>query len=227
MKLEVDSAYYSVGEKTILSGVYLSLTTNEIVGVLGRNGSGKSTLFKSMFGLIKPDYINLRIDGSRSKTPSANQLLQLLPQNGFLFDSTKINEVLFHFDISVDKRDNISKLIESDDSVRVRSLSIGQRRMLEVMVLLYSKSRFIIFDEPFTGLSPLNVEIMTELIRKESRNKGILISDHLYGPILELADRVLIMEAGTLKSIENNEQQLVQHGYLKYLSTSIGFKAST
>ena len=82
--LEIDSVTFSYGNRSILSGCYLSCQPGEIVGLLGRNGSGKSTLLKIIFGSLKADVIHLRINHIRVKSGFSKRNIAYLPQESFL-----------------------------------------------------------------------------------------------------------------------------------------------
>lgn len=216
MKLEVDSVFYQVPERVILSDVHLSLTEGEVLGVFGRNGSGKSTLFKLMFGLISAESFNLRVDGVKGKNIYNQGLLQYLPQNDFVPGSFKLAQAMSLFQLDDTSRKRIFNILQEVEIQRVYALSGGKRRLFEACLLLFSKSPFLILDEPFTGLTPLVIEQLGELIREASTNKGIIITDHLYRSVLSISDRLMLMTAGTLKPIEG-ANDLEKAGYLNPL----------
>lgn len=215
MKLEVDSVFFQVPEKVILSDVHLSLTEGEVLGVLGRNGSGKSTLFKLMFGLISSESFNMRVDGVQCKNIYDKGLLQYLPQNDFLPGSFKLDHAMRLFIPDDSDRKRILDMLKELGRQRVYTLSGGKRRLFEACLLLFSKSPFLILDEPFTGLTPLVVEQLSELIRELSQSKGIIVTDHLYKSILPISDRLMLMTAGALRPV-NGIHDLEDAGYLAF-----------
>lgn len=219
MKLEVDSVFFQVPEKVILSDVHLSLTEGEVLGVLGRNGSGKSTLFKLMFGLITSEFFNMWVDGVKCKNIYDQGLLQYLPQNDFLPGSLKLAEAMRLFKLDDVSRKRIPEIIQELGTQRAYALSGGKRRLFEACLLLFSKSPFLILDEPFTGLTPLVVEQLSELIREASQDKGIIVTDHLYKSILPISDKLMLMTAGALKPV-NGTDDLEDAGYLNPLITN-------
>lgn len=218
MKLEIDSVFYQVPEKVILSDVHLSLESGEVLGLLGRNGSGKSTLFKLMFGLVTAESFQLRIDGVPCKNIYDQGLLQYLPQQDFLATHFKISQAFELFHVEVARQQQTLDLLQEVKSQKLGALSGGKRRLFEVMILLYSKAPFLILDEPFTGLTPLMVEQLAQLIREASANKGIIITDHMYRSVLLISDRLMLMTTGTVK-IVNGIEGLEDAGYLNSLIT--------
>ncbi|GAB5522731.1 MAG: ATP-binding cassette domain-containing protein [Roseivirga sp.] len=219
MKLEVDSVFYQVPEKVILSDVHLTLTDNEVLGVLGRNGSGKSSVFKLMFGLATAESFNLRVDGVKLRNIYDRGLLQYLPQTDFLPGSFKLSQAMSFFRLDSPTQSRILDILQETRFQRVYSLSGGKRRLFEACLLLFSKSPFLILDEPFTGLTPIVVEQLSKLIREVSESKGIIVTDHLYRSILPISDRLMLMTAGSLKSV-NGIDDLEDAGYLNPLVTN-------
>lgn len=213
MKLEVDSVFYQVPEKVILSDVHLQLTDGEVLGVLGRNGSGKSSLFKLMFGLATAESFHLRVDGKRCKNIYDQGLLQYLPQTDFLPGSFKLTEAMGMFRLDSLIQQRMLNMLQESGMRRVYELSGGKRRLFEASVLLFSKPPFLILDEPFTGLTPIVVEQLSELIREASSDKGVIITDHLYKSILPISDRLMLMTTGALKPVSGVED-LEDAGYL-------------
>ena len=138
MKLEVDSVFYQVPEKVILSDVHLSLIDGEVLGLLGRNGSGKSSLFRLMFGLITSESFNLRIDGVQQKIIYDQGLLQYLPQKDFLPGSFKIGEAmnLFKLDSPLQNRilDTLNgNFADHQNSIRATNSSPHQCKLFCVL----------------------------------------------------------------------------------------------
>ncbi|OEK05747.1 ATP-binding cassette domain-containing protein [Roseivirga misakiensis] len=211
MKLEVDGVFFEVNGKTILSDIYLDLKVGEVVGLLGRNGSGKTTLFDLIFGARKADDMSVRIDGRPYKKPFKNQLLQYLPQYGYLPNFLTISSAFEFMGITYKAIEGLS---DCSPKTKIGHLSFGQKRLVEIQLLLESKSTFVLLDEPFSGLSPLSIEIISAKIESEKDKKGIFITDHMYGEILSISDRLMVMESGTLKQIEKDPTALEFAGYL-------------
>lgn len=214
-ELHIDSVSHSYSGKTILSDVFVSCKVGEVKGLLGRNGSGKSTLFKIIFGTIKPTSKYVSINGKIIKNISdGRNLINYLPQDNFLPNNIKVSTLINLF-LPVDARcfllDNhhIQPLLERKN----QHLSGGEKRILEILLLIHSKAKFILLDEPFNGLSPVLREYVIEYIRKAKAKKGFVISDHDYRNVIKVSDSILFLNNGHLREIQNNEE-LVKHGYL-------------
>lgn len=92
-------------------------------------------------------------------------------------------------------------------------LSGGELRQLEMLMIIHSKADFILLDEPFTHISPVQADEFKLIIRVCAKRKGIIITDHQYYNILEVSDKVVLLNNGCTKQIANNEE-LVTYGYL-------------
>jgi len=98
----------------------------------------------------------------------------------------------------------------------VEQLSGGELRQLEMLMLLYSKADFILLDEPFTHISPVQAEGFKMQLREVAKYKGIIVTDHLYHNILDVSDRIFLLHEGYTWQI-NSPEELVHYGYLNGL----------
>lgn len=221
--LEIDSVIKSFGEKQVLTDIYLKCETGDIIGLLGRNGSGKSTLFKILFGTLTAERKFIRIDGIVYDTPykTKNELC-FLPQHDFLPKHLKIEKAvtLYLEKDSIDPFFNDEVIIKLRKS-KVYELSEGELRYIEIKLLLFTNTKFILLDEPFNGLSPILIELIKKMIVEKSKTKGIILTDHDYRNVLDVANRYYLMFDGGLKKI-NNKSELVKWDYI---SESNGYKS--
>jgi len=204
-KIHIDSVTKSFGEKKVLQDIFLSCETGEIVGILGRNGSGKSTLFQIIFGTLKGETQFIKFNEIILKNQfDRKNRISYLPQNSFLPKNIKIKKLieLFCDDENAAKLLN-SKLIQPFINEIPSNLSSGELRILEVLLIIYSKAEFILLDEPFHSLSPKIVSEIKNIIKKLTKNKGFLISDHQYQEILNVSDRIYLLSDTYLKPIKD------------------------
>jgi lipopolysaccharide export system ATP-binding protein len=203
--LYVDSITKSFGEKKILQDVYIGCETGKILGILGRNGSGKSTLFQIIFGTMKGEtqYVKFNHIILRNQSDRNNRI-SYLPQYSFLPKNVKIKKLIALFC----DNENSAKLMNSEllkpfiDEIP-RNLSGGELRILEVLLIIYSKAEFILLDEPFHSLSPKIVFEMKNSIKEQSKNKDFLISDHQYQDVLDVSDNIYLLSDAHLKPIKD------------------------
>ena len=214
--LEIDSVQKSFDNKNILSDVYLKCETNDIIGLLGRNGSGKSTLLKIIFGIESADFKFVRIDGCvKTKTKDLFAEISYLPQDNCIPNVFTVKKAI---ELSVFK-DRIpefyaDELMATMLDKKVAHLSGGELRYLEIKIILYNSSKFVLLDEPYNGLSPLMVEKVNELIVANSKTKGIIISDHNYENVIKVSNELILLKEGKAHHLLCKEE-LIEKGYLK------------
>ena len=213
-KLELDSVQKTYDGQKILNDVYLHCSTGEVVGLLGRNGSGKSTLLKIIFGSLTANSRFLRIDEKVYTGSKTIRDIKYLPQDSFLIKSISVKSTIKLF-LSGEYSRIVLELpiVKPLLRERVGHLSFGQRRTLEVLLLLFSESRFLLLDEPFNGLSPTSREVISKLIQERKEHKGIIITDHDYRNVISLSDRIMLMANGNLRKIDDLDG-LISYGYL-------------
>ena len=213
--LEVDGIQKKFNERVILSDVYLKCETSEVIGILGRNGSGKSTLLKIIFGIVTAPNKCIRIDSvSKNNENSLSKDISYLSQEQFVPNHLSVKKAIT---LSIDKQKTAffyeDEFIQSILSKRINQLSSGELRYLEIKIVLFNPSKFVLLDEPYNGLSPLMVDVVNELIKENSEKKGIVITDHNYKNVIKISTRVILIKEGKTHYIRNNAE-LVERGYL-------------
>jgi ABC-type lipopolysaccharide export system ATPase subunit len=212
-KLEVDSIQFEINGKKILSNIYLKCETGSVVGLLGKNGQGKSCLMKIIYGQIHAEKSIRYNNISKTKMFSTPNLLSFVPQFNFLPKRLSVNRVFEDFSQSFSDFQNYFPELKLDIKASLKSLSGGERRLIEIYLLLKSNTQFLMLDEPFTYLSPIQVEKVKHLINSEKINKGIIITDHMYNHILEISDYTYVLFNGQTRLI-TNLNELETYGYL-------------
>lgn len=214
--IQVDSISKNFGEKTVLQDVFLQCKTGEITGILGRNGSGKSTLFQIIAGTLKADHKFIKIDEKLIRnTFDCIRNINYFPQFHFLPSHLKIKTSLSAY-VSGENREklfqnpHISLFLNS----KPKELSSGELRIIEVLMLIYSSSKFTILDEPFHSLSPKVSEEIKLIIKENLKNKGFIISDHQYSHITEISNTLYLLSETSLKPVKDRSD-LKFYEYLK------------
>lgn len=213
--LEVDSVQKHFDGKIIVSDVYLKCETTDIIGLLGRNGSGKSTLLKIIFGVLPADFKFVRIDGVvKSKTSDLLYEISYLPQDNFIPNVFSVKKTI---ELSVDK-DKLcafydDEMIQLVLDKKIKHLSGGELRYLEIKLVLFNPSKFVLLDEPYNGLSPFMIEKVNILIQNNSSRKGIVITDHNYENVIRISTKLILMKEGKAHHLKN-KNELVEKGYL-------------
>lgn len=194
MKLEADSINLRFGENVVLSDIYTNFSTGNITGILGRNGCGKSSLFKTIFGTLNAEYATIRVDNVYNRSLYKSNLIKYLPQNFVIPANISSQKAIYLFNSDKEKCNTYFKNYDIDLNVKMEKLSGGQRRLVEIIVFLNSESHFIILDEPFTHLMPLQIEALKELFFAYKTQKCLIISDHQYRHIIDIADSIYLLK---------------------------------
>jgi len=195
-KLEVDSIQLSFGQRKILSDVYLKCETGRITGLLGRNGQGKSCLLQIIYGSLKCEKF-VRIDNlflyEAYKRPD---LLSYMPQFNFIPKNLSIKRIFRDFDLDLQYFDALFPEFNLKKQTHIGNLSGGERRLIELYVIVKMKSQFVMLDEPFTHLNPNQIEKVKDLLLEEKIRKGILLTDHMFRHITDICDNLFVLVNG-------------------------------
>lgn len=208
-QLYVDSVEFSYNASfPILTGVYIQCDIGEIVGLLGRNGSGKSTLLKIIFGVLKPKMAFIMINSKKYNKGYLSKKICYLPQHNFLPNYLTIDSII---KLMVKEIPRQNALLEHDDIIskihhqKVAELSGGEKRYVELMVLLQQDADFYLLDEPFSGVSPYMQAQIQLVILENSKDKGFIISDHHYNTVLDISTRIVLLQNGGCRKIESKK----------------------
>jgi lipopolysaccharide export system ATP-binding protein len=213
-RMEVDSVMQAYGNRQVLTDIYLTCETGDIIGVLGRNGSGKSTLLKIIFGAISGDNKFVRINGEVIGRSFKTGLVGYLPQHNFLLAHLTVYRTAeLYLDANQIAPFLDDTIIGHVQNNKISALSGGELRYLEIKLMLYSAYKFILLDEPFNGVAPIVIERLKKMIIECSLTKGIVLTDHDYNNVLDVSNRYCLIYDGGMKHIESKED-LVRWKYL-------------
>ncbi len=195
--LIADGIMLEQGRGKILSDIYLHCETGKITGLLGKNGSGKSSLLKIIYGCLKPSVKSIRFDTKMITTQLVYpHLIRYLPQHNFIPGSLSLRRVFRDFHVGIDEFGNNFPEFRNKFSFCMNDLSGGEIRLIELYIILRSKSQFVMLDEPFTHMMPLYFEKITAIMTEEKRHKGILITDQIYSLVVGSSDHVYVLSNG-------------------------------
>ncbi|PRP67835.1 ATP-binding cassette domain-containing protein [Nonlabens agnitus] len=206
--LYIKNLQLSYGRKTILDQIDFKLKTGDIHGLLGLNGAGKSSLMQSLSGSNKKaDYHAFVDEHSVDLTQQHLQHVAYLPQDPFVIKGVKVTDVVQFWYPDHENQDKIlyEPMLHSMHHKKVGILSMGERRFLEFLLVFYLPHPFLMLDEPFSGLAPLQIQRVQELIKEKGSQKGILISDHYYKNILQITSHNWMLRHGKLSLIKTDE----------------------
>jgi lipopolysaccharide export system ATP-binding protein len=212
-RLEAKNLVKSYGSRVVVKNVDIRIQSGEIVGLLGRNGAGKTTIFQMIVGLVKPDSGHIFLDDQEiSQAPTNKRALTgltYLPQENSVFLKLSVeNNLRLALELQPHSKEEREKIIlallEEFGLVPLAgqsaySLSGGERRRLEICRALVLKPKFLLLDEPFTGIDPLTIlELQKILVRLKNKDIGILLSDHNVRDTFKIAGRATIIDEGEI-----------------------------
>lgn len=221
--LEAIKLEKSYQKKKVVDNVSLSVKKGEVVGLLGPNGAGKTTTFSLILGLIPKDSGRIYLDEEDiTDLPMyarARKGLCLLPQEASAFRRLSVEDNLLSImetkrNVQSKGNSDLAGILEEFGLDKLRkakayTLSGGERRRLEIARALITTPEFILLDEPFTGIDPLAILDLQEIILGlKNRRIGILLTDHSVREALKITDRAYIIDKGRIL-MEGIPQELV------------------
>jgi lipopolysaccharide export system ATP-binding protein len=213
LKLQAVDLSKSYRGRKVVDDVELEIGQGEVVGLLGPNGAGKTTTFYILVGLARPDSGRVLLnDEEITDLPMylrARSGISYLPQEPSVFRQLTSEEnllaVLETLPLTPEQqRDRLEELLaqmglETVRTSKAYTLSGGERRRLEIARSLTLQPSFVLLDEPFSGIDPLTVKDLQELIRDLAKSGiGVLITDHNVRETLSVTDRAYILKSGKI-----------------------------
>ena len=201
------------GSRRVVDNIDVTVRGGEVVGLLGPNGAGKTTTFYMLVGMIKPNSGQVLLGGDDiSRLPMykrARRGLGYLPQEASVFRRLTVEENILAILETLEpdrraRRDRLEALLAELHLEHVRKnrgsqLSGGERRRVEIARALTTKPRFMLLDEPFSGIDPIAVaDIQQAVGGLRDRGMGVLITDHNVRETLRITDRAYIMYDGKI-----------------------------
>ena len=215
--LEAHAVSKRYGHTQALDAVSVTITAGEIHGLVGHNGAGKSTLLRLLSGAERPDSGKLTIDGRRLELGSpreANLLgISSVYQELSLVDELTVAQNLFlgrelrragRLQLGEMDRQTATFLgeygLEVDPTAKVRTLTVAQRQLIEVIAALHRNASFLLLDEPTSALEATQVEELLATIRRvaDERGVGVLLVNHKVDEVYSVADRVTALRNGRI-----------------------------
>lgn len=208
------------GRREVVRGVDLKVFGGEIVGLLGPNGAGKTTSFYMMVGLVPATggdvFLNNRKVTQLPMFRRARLGIGYLPQEPSVFRKLKVRENLSCIAESLsisrgDRRARVDALLDELGLVAVQkqpayTLSGGERRRLEIARALLTEPRFLLMDEPFSGVDPISVaEVQKIVLSLKEKGIGVLITDHNVRETLRIVDRAYLLHDGKVLAEGSSE----------------------
>lgn len=237
MVLRTEGLVKRYGKRTVANGVTINVKQGEIVGLLGPNGAGKTTSFYMTTGLVVPNAGHVHLDDQDITGypvyKRARAGIGYLPQEASVFRKMSVEDnILSVLEMTGKPREyqmeKLESLINDFDLQKVRKnlgdqLSGGERRRTEIARCLANDPKFIMLDEPFAGVDPIQVEEIQNIVwRLKYRNIGILITDHNVDETLAITDRAYLLFEGRIL-FQGSPEELAENKIVKEKYLTTGF----
>ena len=203
--IEINNLNKRFGKLTVLDGLDLNIDSGGIFAVLGPNGSGKTTLIKSILGMVIPDKGDIKISGNSVLNLSDyRNNINYLPQIANFPANLSVKELIKMVKNLRPKNANDQELIAHFDlepflDKKLGNLSGGTKQKVNIVLTFMFESDLIILDEPTTGLDPISLLHLKELIHLEKeKGKTILITTHIMSFVEEIADEIVFLLDGEI-----------------------------
>jgi phospholipid/cholesterol/gamma-HCH transport system ATP-binding protein len=234
-----DKVSFSYGLRQVLRGISFSISAFERVAILGASGEGKTTILKLILGLLRPDSGTIMIDGEDITLKKEDELREvrmkfsIVFQEGALFDSLNVKEnvafclreytTMSEEEIDRKVRELLSMVgLEEAMEMMPEELSGGMhRRVAMARSLAAFEPKMFLYDEPTTGLDPVNADMICKLILNLSKNvKGVILVTHKVFDAIKVAGRFMVLKDGLI-IFEGDKEQLI-HNPVPEIQTFLG-----
>jgi lipopolysaccharide export system ATP-binding protein len=236
--LSVEGLKKSFGDKRAVDGVSLEVAGGEVVGLLGPNGAGKTTAFYLITGLLKPTSGTVYLNGENVTAypmyMRARKGIGYLPQEPSVFRKLTVEENILAILETLDmpgreRRNRLEDLlgelgISSIAKRKAYALSGGEQRRVEITRALVLQPLFILLDEPFSGIDPIAViDIQNIIFQLQSKGIGIIITDHNVRETLGVCDRAYIINEGRILE-KGTPEEIAQSKRARQIYLGEGFR---
>ncbi len=219
-RIETSELVRDFGKRRVVNKVNINVNAGEIVGLLGPNGAGKTTTFYMVVGLIAVTSGKVLFDGEDlTKVPMyrrARRGIGYLPQEASVFRKMTVEQNLRAIAETLPlKKAARNAVVEQHlhelgishlAGQKAYTLSGGERRRLEISRALVTQPKFLLMDEPFSGVDPISVsEVQKIIVQLKERGIGVLITDHNVRETLRIVDRAYLLHQGSVLSEGNSE----------------------
>jgi len=237
LQIKVEELIKIYRGRKVVDGVSMDVSTGEVVGLLGPNGAGKTTTFYMIVGLIKPHTGKVLLENEDiTRMPMylrARKGIGYLPQEPSVFKKLSVRDNIMivweNFSYSREEKEKKLKNLLEEFSIShlenqpSYTLSGGERRRVELARAIATNPAFLLLDEPFTGVDPIAVADIQEIISHlKEKGIGILITDHSVRETLAITDRAYIIRDGKIL-ISGNAEEVAHNPIAKKFYLGEGF----
>ena len=206
--LEVKNLYKSFDTIKAVDDVSFNIKQGSVFGLIGRNGAGKTTTLRMMMNIYTPDSGEILLNGKHIDNEFKKKVGYLPEERGLYKKMTVMDTLLFFADVKGKKGTNIKKraneFLEKFDladrkTTKIQDLSKGNQQKIQFIITILHDPEFLVLDEPFTGLDPINTDLLRQIII-DLRDKGkvIIFSTHLMDFAEKMCDYITMIDQGKI-----------------------------
>lgn len=222
MKLEVRNIYKSFGEKEVLHGVSFCVESGKALGLLGRNGAGKTTIIRIMMDVFHANEGEVLLDGK--KFQAQKHSIGYLPEERGLYPKKTVIEQMVYLARlrgvgKVEAKENARRwlkrlAVDEYETKKLETLSKGNQQKVQLAATLVSNPQMVILDEPFSGLDPVNSQILKDVVQELIEDgKLVIFSSHQMSYVEEFCENIAIINNGEV--VLDGELSVVKREYGK------------
>lgn len=204
--LEVSNITKKFGEVTAVDNLSFNVNKGEVLGIVGQNGAGKSTTFKMIMNFLKPDQGSITVNGHELNEKVLDTIGFLPEERGLYLDMTIKQQVLYFaglhgYDLKRASADlplwMDALSVKGNEKTKIKNLSKGNQQKVQLITSLIHRPKLVILDEPFSGLDPVNIELLVETVKKLKKNgTAVIFSSHNMKNVAEVSDKILMIVNG-------------------------------
>lgn len=226
MKLEIKNINKSFGDKQILHDISFTVESGKAMGFLGRNGAGKTTTIRTLMDVFKPDSGEFLLDGKPLNIEEIS--IGYLPEERGMYQRIKILDQLVYFGElkGMNREKAKEKALEGLEKLdlseyankKLETLSKGNQQKVQILEAIINEPDIVVFDEPFSGLDPVNARVLKDiLVEYINKDKIVIFSSHQMTVVEEFCNDITFIKDGRIKLSGNLDEEKAKRGKDKYL----------
>ena len=206
LAVEVNHIVKSFADKVVVDDLSFSIARGEMFGLIGPNGAGKTTTIRMMMDIIKPDSGEVTILGEKLSEATKNSLGYLPEERGLYKKLSVLDSIVYLSSLKgMDKHSAAEKAdallnhtgMSASKKKKIEELSRGMGQIIQFIVTIIHNPQLVVLDEPFSGLDPVNIELLKGMLADlRDQGKAVILSTHQMNQVEELCDRILMINNG-------------------------------
>lgn len=217
--VEISNIFKSFNGQSVVKDISFDIAQGEVFGLIGPNGAGKTTIIRMLLDIIKPDSGEILIMGDRL-CEELKDRIGYLPEERGLYKKLTVMETLMYFSALKNKqgKERATALLEKMGMLqhrnrKIQELSKGMQQKIQVIAAIIHDPEIIILDEPFSGLDPVNIKLVQDLMLElKKEGKTILLSTHMMDKVEHMCDRIFMIHRGTMVLYGTMEKIKARYG---------------